>query len=229
MMTGKAMRPLLSLGLGKESDTWATSLRRYGYKTAAFYPPAVFYIDAERFTDSREGLGFEYRWVEFTSAEEKVGEVERYLARPVRSRSSCGCICSSRTSRMSSPVAPFGGGAPLPVDAYDSEVATRTQPSVSSPSRAGAPAEGRGDRHRRPRRGVREHGGRYHGTTCYEEQVRVPLVISGPGVARGRVPTVVQTIDLLPTVLSALGIPRPARVRGRDLGAMLAAGGRPGR
>jgi hypothetical protein len=31
----------------------------------------------------------------------------------------------------------------------------------------------------------------------------------------------VQTIDLLPTVLSAIGIPRPARVRGRDLGPVL--------
>jgi hypothetical protein len=33
---------------------------------------------------------------------------------------------------------------------------------------------------------------------------------------------VVQTIDLLPTALSALGIPRPARLRGRDLGPALA-------
>jgi hypothetical protein len=68
-----------------------------------------------------------------------------------------------------------------------------------------------------------EHGGRYHGTTVYEEQVRVPLVVVGPGVRTGqRVGTVVQTIDLLPTALSALGIPRPARLRGRDLGPVLA-------
>jgi len=68
-----------------------------------------------------------------------------------------------------------------------------------------------------------EHGGRYHGTTVYDEQVRVPLVVVGPGVRPGQgVATVVQTIDLLPTALSALGIPRPARLRGRDLGALLA-------
>src|SRR5258708_480529 len=68
-----------------------------------------------------------------------------------------------------------------------------------------------------------EHGGRYHGTTVYEEQVRVPLVVVAPGVRRGdRIETVVQTIDLLPTALSALGIPRPARLRGRDLGPVLA-------
>ncbi|MBV9948840.1 MAG: HEAT repeat domain-containing protein, partial [Myxococcales bacterium] len=69
-----------------------------------------------------------------------------------------------------------------------------------------------------------DHGGRYHGTTVYEEQVRVPLVVVGPGVRHGaRVEAVVQTIDLLPTVLSAVGIPRPARVRGRDLGGLLSA------
>jgi hypothetical protein len=67
-----------------------------------------------------------------------------------------------------------------------------------------------------------EHGGRYHGTTVYEEQVHVPLVIAGPGVRkRSRVTSVVQTIDLLPTTLSALGLPRPARLRGRDLGPLL--------
>ena len=71
-----------------------------------------------------------------------------------------------------------------------------------------------------------EHGGRYHGTTVFEEQVRVPLLVDGPGVAPGTIPAAVQTIDLLPTVLSALGIPRPARVRGRDLGPLLAAVGK---
>jgi hypothetical protein len=33
---------------------------------------------------------------------------------------------------------------------------------------------------------------------------------------------VVQTIDLMPTVLSALAVPRPPRIRGRDLGTLLA-------
>jgi len=64
-----------------------------------------------------------------------------------------------------------------------------------------------------------EHGGRYHGTTVYEEQVRVPLVMHAPGlVSARRVASPVTLVDLFPTVLSGLDIPRPARVRGTDIG-----------
>jgi hypothetical protein len=74
-----------------------------------------------------------------------------------------------------------------------------------------------------------EHGGRYHGTTVYEEQVRVPLIVSAPGLIEpGRVAAPVQLIDLLPTVLSGLDIPRPARIRGTDLGPYFAGAGRVG-
>ncbi len=66
IMTGKYMRPLVLQGLGDDSETWAGDLRRYGYRTAAFYPPAVFFIDAERFGAFRDrALDFEYRRVEF--------------------------------------------------------------------------------------------------------------------------------------------------------------------
>ncbi|HEY4103749.1 MAG TPA: sulfatase/phosphatase domain-containing protein, partial [Polyangiaceae bacterium] len=57
----------------------------------------------------------------------------------------------------------------------------------------------------------------------YEEQVRVPLLISATGtLAARRIAEPVQTIDLLPTLLSALDIPKPPRMRGRDLGPLLA-------
>ena len=66
MMTGKYMRPLLALGLGEDSETWAQDLRLYGWRTAAFYPPAVFFIDGDRFPRfEQDHLGFEYAKVEF--------------------------------------------------------------------------------------------------------------------------------------------------------------------
>ena len=233
MMTGKAMRPLLSLGLGKDSETWATLLRRYGYKTAGFYPPAVFYIDQDRFEPfEKGGLGFEYRWVEFTSAEAKVEEVKRYLA-------TAGGEPLFVWVHLFEPHEPYivhrgyemarGGegrdGDGRAVDAYDSEVAYADAAvgalvAAVRAARAGHPLAVIATADHGEEFG--EHGGRYHGTTCYEEQVRVPLVVAAPGVAPGKRATVVQTIDLLPTVLSAIGIPRPARLEGRDLGEVLA-------
>src|SRR5262249_25265991 len=71
-----------------------------------------------------------------------------------------------------------------------------------------------------------DHGGRYHGSSVYEEQVRVPLVVIGPRVKTQRGPEVGQKIDLFPAVPPAPAGARPPRIRGRDLGALLA-GARP--
>ena len=80
MMTGKYLRPLLALGLGEDSETWAQDLRRYGWRTAAFYPPAVFFIDEDRFPHFEETrLGFEYAKVEFADPALREEQVARYL------------------------------------------------------------------------------------------------------------------------------------------------------
>ena len=48
----------------------------------------------------------------------------------------------------------------------------------------------------------RDHGGRYHATTVYEELIHVPLVIVGPGIIPGTYPQLVSHVDLLATILS---------------------------
>lgn len=51
-----------------------------------------------------------------------------------------------------------------------------------------------------------EHGFWTHGI-LYQEQLRVPLVLAGPGVARGAVvPDVVRLVDLAPTLLEHFGL-----------------------
>jgi hypothetical protein len=229
MMTGKYLRPLLALGLGEDSETWAQDLRRYGWRTAAFYPPAVFFIDESRFTRfEEEHLGFEYAKVEFADPALREEQVAAYLdgAPPDRSLFLWVHFFEPHEPYVVHPAHPFAGGRSTDVDAYDSEVATadegvgrivRLLRSRRPPERAPVVivTADHGEE-------FGEHGGRYHGTTVYEEQARVPLVVVGPRVAAGaRRDTVVQTIDLLPTFLSALGIPRPARLRGRDLGPVL--------
>jgi arylsulfatase A-like enzyme len=62
-----------------------------------------------------------------------------------------------------------------------------------------------------------EHGRLKHGPHLYEESIRVPLVLAGPGIAPGRVRAQAQGIDLLPTVTGMLGLPAPVGLPGHDL------------
>lgn len=62
-----------------------------------------------------------------------------------------------------------------------------------------------------------EHGGVLHGRTLYEELLRVPLVMRGPGVPEGvRVEEPVSLVDIEPTILSLLGA-APSPTDGVDL------------
>jgi arylsulfatase A-like enzyme len=71
----------------------------------------------------------------------------------------------------------------------------------------------------------REHGGLQHGNTLYQESVRIPLFITGPGLPAGRVVTdQVSLLDVAPTVLELLGLPPEPRFEGRSLMSHLGGG-----
>ena len=224
LMTGKYMRPLLLQGVAQDSDTWAGLFRTYGYRTAAFYPPAVFFIDPDRFQSFRDSfLGFEYRWVEFAEGPRRVQQLRAYLetAPDDKRLFTWVHLFAPHEPYENHPEFAFGE---RDLDRYDSEVRFADE-TVGELVRA--------FRARRPNSVViltadhgeefGEHGGHYHGTSVYEEQVRVPLIVSAPGSLAGRrIAEPVQTIDLLPTLLTALDIPKPPRLRGRDLGPLLA-------
>ena len=59
-----------------------------------------------------------------------------------------------------------------------------------------------------------EHGSWEHQKTLYEEVVRVPLALRGPGVAPRRERAQVSLLDVAPTMLAWAGVPAAAR-RGR--------------
>jgi arylsulfatase A-like enzyme/HEAT repeat protein len=231
MLTGKYMRPLLLQGVGADSDTLARLLRTYGYRTAAFYPPAVFFIDGERFTQLRErGLDFEYRRIEYASADERAAQVDTYLG---RARADRKVLLWVHLFEPHEPYVKHDGHdlGDRDVDRYDSEIAAADEGigrivEVVRKHRPGAAIVLTADHGEE----FGEHGGYHHGTSVYEEQARVPLIWVVPGVVAPRVITTpVQTVDIMPTLLSALSIPRPARVRGRSLGGLLTgAGAAPG-
>ena len=63
----------------------------------------------------------------------------------------------------------------------------------------------------------KEHGGDYHGSTLYDEQLRVPLIIKIPGVDPFGVKGQVSLIDIATSVLALAGISAPASMQGNDL------------
>lgn len=63
--------------------------------------------------------------------------------------------------------------------------------------------------------GLGDHDYQFHGGKLYEADVRVPLVFVGPGVIHGqRIRGIVQHVDLAPTILDYLNLPKPAFFQG---------------
>jgi arylsulfatase A-like enzyme len=62
-----------------------------------------------------------------------------------------------------------------------------------------------------------DHGHLFHGPTLYDEVIRVPLIVRGPGYAPRRVQTPVSLIDLPPTFQALLGQPPAPELRGLSL------------
>lgn len=229
LMTGKYMRPLLLQGLGADSETLAEALRRYDFHTAAFYPPAVFFVDKERFASfESRALGFEYRKEQFSPAGARAAELQSYLDTRAKSDRLFVWVhlFEPHEPYVAHPEHDFGERA---IDRYDAEIAAADQGlgAIVDAMRAARPdamvvvTADHGEE-------FGEHGGRYHGTSVYDEQVRVPLVFHAKGlIPAGRVGSPVGLIDIMPTLLGAARIPASPRVRGRDLGAALLGRGEP--
>lgn len=62
-----------------------------------------------------------------------------------------------------------------------------------------------------------EHGGLGHGKTLYREVLDVPWIVRLPGQTAGRrIATPAAHLDVMPTILAALGLPAGPRLRGVD-------------
>ncbi|MEO8604546.1 MAG: sulfatase [bacterium] len=64
-----------------------------------------------------------------------------------------------------------------------------------------------------------EHGGWWHGTSLFQEQLHVPLIIKRPAEPEpGRVRTdLARSLDIAPTLVAVAGVPAPAAFQGLDL------------
>jgi choline-sulfatase len=63
-----------------------------------------------------------------------------------------------------------------------------------------------------------EHGEATHGVFVYDSTLRVPWIMAGPRIPRGRAPSVVaRGIDVAPTLLDYAGLRAPGAMQGRSL------------
>ncbi len=228
LMTGKFFREVSSMGPpGVPHETLAGLLGHAGYRTAAFYPPAIWQVDAERLGDLR-GRGFDFtdRYEGWDDAATRVGRAIDWLRGVPANRRVFVWVhlFEPHESYEAHPGARASGEAGA-LGRYDGEVAvaddaiaTLRQAFVASGRRvAWVVTADHGEE-------FGEHGGQFHGTTVYEEQVRVPLFVSAPGLAPRRIEGPVSLVDLLPTIIAGVDLPRPARLRGRELGPELRGG-----
>jgi arylsulfatase A-like enzyme len=69
-----------------------------------------------------------------------------------------------------------------------------------------------------------EHGTYQHTKTLYQELLRIPLLVMGPGIRARRIAEHVGLIDVGPTVLDLFGVPTPAPFMGQSLVSILEGG-----
>ncbi|MFH1130758.1 MAG: sulfatase-like hydrolase/transferase [Pseudomonadota bacterium] len=206
---------------GQRQTTIADVLRRYGYKTAGFFPPAVFYIDGHLFSAYQASMyGFEYVKYEFLDAAKRVKQILSFLDN-YRGRKVFVWVHFFEPHEPYELHPPFDFG-PSAVDKYDGEIAyvdhqigllinylQKERPNTIV-GLTGDHGEAFG-----------EHDAHYHGNALYEEQIRVPVMISTPGGKERFVKGPVQNIDLPVTMLSIVDVPLPASMRGTNLGPWL--------
>jgi arylsulfatase A-like enzyme/tetratricopeptide (TPR) repeat protein len=62
-----------------------------------------------------------------------------------------------------------------------------------------------------------DHGEATHGLFAYESTLKVPLLVAGHGTGHRKVNEFVRHVDIVPTILEAAGLPKPAALPGSSL------------
>ncbi len=221
LMTSEYLHETLDLGQPLPTATLPRALEAAGYRTAAFFTVGIFHTEGERLRPYRnDAFGFALhdhtdREAEATTDRvlEEVDRVTREQERPtffwahyfdVHEPYEDTHFGTSDVDRYDGELRKADAAIGRLVDAMERRLAAPIIVVVSADH---------GEE-------FRDHGGVYHGSTLYEEQIRVPLIVRAPGLAPRRVSAPVQTIDIAPTLLGLAAVDAPASFRGRDLRAL---------
>lgn len=223
--TGEYLQEAVELGRAETRATIADALNEAGYVTAAFYTRGIFHTEGERlraYDESRFGFSIADHGNRVAEAltDRGIEEIDRLVSRGEPKFFLWLHYFDTHEPYRSTELGDH------PIDRYRGEV-KHVDREIARFLRHAKRVLGRdtifvltadhGEE-------FKEHGGHYHGSTLYEEQVRVPLIFAAPGLTRRVVHSPVGLVDVAPTLLRLVGVEPPASMRGADLRPLLYAG-----
>ncbi|MDB4977040.1 MAG: hypothetical protein JWN48_5381 [Myxococcaceae bacterium] len=227
--TSEYVHEVVALSRPLPKSTLASALSEQGYHTAAFFTDGIFHTEGTKLIPLRDSA-FGFALFDHTNreSEQQTDRVLQEVERIVQ-RGEPPSLLWVHYFDVHEPYqeTTFGSGE---MERYDSEILhvdrelarlIRELDARLSRDVVIAITADHGEE-------FRDHGGVYHGSTLYDEQVRVPLILRVPGLAPGRFAAPVESIDIAPTLLGAVGAPVPASMRGRDLRALATGKAQPG-
>ena len=223
LMTGEYLHEIAKLDAAVPEATLASTLGDAGYRTVALFTEGIFYTDGDALADHRrDRLGFEEAEHENPDAAERTERALEIVDQLV-DEGEPPTLFWVHYFDPHEPYTETSLGTSL-ADRYDGEVRN----ADDGVARLIAEMRWRLTRdvivvlsadHGEE---LRDHGGISHGSKLYDEQVRVPLIVDVPGVPPRRVPSPVELVDVVPTLLALLDVDAPEplepdRARGDDL------------
>jgi arylsulfatase A-like enzyme len=216
--TSEYLHEVVELGRALPEATLATTLAAHGYHTAAFFTDGIFHTEGQRLAQYRD-KAFGFALFDHTNRESE-DQTDRVLAEVdrIKQQGEPPSFLWVHYFDVHEPYqeTSFGSGE---MDRYDSEIQhvdrelarlMRELEKRLTREFVVAITADHGEE-------FRDHGGVYHGSTLYDEQVRVPLLLRVPGMAGAKIDAPAQVVDIAPTLLGAVGVPVPRSMRGKDL------------
>jgi arylsulfatase A-like enzyme len=206
------------------SETLATLLKTRGFATGAFV--SAFPVDsrfglAQGFDVYDDRLGDPEAGPAFQRNERSGAETVAAALDWLRSRGDQPYFCWVHLFEPHAPYASSPQSAALSSrDAYQRDVAAADaalQPLLAPLLDAGRAARAMVVLTADHGEALGDHGERTHGILTYEPTLHVPLILFHPRLEPRVVDSLVQHVDILPTILAAVGARRPESAAGRSL------------
>jgi arylsulfatase A-like enzyme len=214
--TGTYLHETVADGRARTVPTLAEHLTAAGYRSVGIFPPGIFFTQGEALRHYRdERLGFARVENRTLSAQ----DVTRVAIEELDQSAQRGEAHTFLWAHYFDMHEPYAGAGQTERQRYLNAATVVDQAAAALV------------RHALAQRGLPwivvvsadhgeefgEHGGVYHGSSVYEEQVRVPLLLSGPGIGDGVVSQPVSLVDVAPTLVALTHVSVATAWSGRDL------------